>query len=321
MAQVLHTSGAGVGIIDPDTDTSIGGVIGTTDLTGDKQVEDGQSIFRPFTDVVQKWRIKDLSLQASLIATSYNSTTPVFLTPGDELVVLKATSPQTTLSFVDPSTMTVTATMTTNNHGLCQQMTMSDSSTLWLATTNTSSRAGISQIDVTTRTVTNTYNLSSVTSFSDCCLYYGGDLYVSVRIGTGVFDANPDLLLKVSITTGAVIGTCTLPNQYRVFNLLQAGGYLFTSSPNTADVYRIDPSSMTIADTYTASSADPTITTDGISVWMGNAAIRKIVGSTGSSTVLTQTGSPFWMSGDYEFSTITPRGLGGWGVGETKGEQ
>ena len=307
MAQVLHTSGAGVGIIDPDTDTSIGSVIGTTDLTGDKQVEDGQSIFRPFTDVVQKWRIKDLSLQASLTATSYSSSTPVFLTPGDELVVLKATSPQTTLSFVDPSTMTVTATMTTNNHGLCQQMTMSDSSTLWLATTNTSNRAGISEINVTTRTVTNTYNLSSVTSFSDCCLYYGGDLYVSVRVGTGSFDTNPDLLLKVSITTGAVIGTCTLPNQYRVFNLLQAGGYLFTSSPNTADVYRIDPSSMTIVDTYTASSADPTITTDGNSVWMGNAAIRKIVGSTGSSSVLTQTGSPFWMSGKYS--------LGGWVVG------
>jgi hypothetical protein len=40
---------------------------------------------------------------------------------------------------------------------------------------------------------------------------------------------------------------------------------------------------------------------------MGNAAIRKIVGSTGSSSVLTQTGSPFWMSGKYS--------LGGWVVG------
>jgi hypothetical protein len=315
VAQVLHvkvvSSSERVGLIDPQTDQTIGQPVLTTAsvVPIDRRVtDDGTFLYRPFTNVVEKWELRSLTLSATYALTGYGFLSPIAINDGDELYVSQSPG----INVIGRDTMTSIATITIQVTD-SNQWTFSDATTLWVPvrTGPSTLRSAVSVVDVASRTVTATYNMPDVgTSRARVAAYYSGNVYVGVDESTGKIH-------KVSASSGSVSATYTLPSNYNPSQIVFAGGYLFVAGLSNVNVYRIDPATMTLADTYTYSSSTatpPILTTDGTYVWISandnTQAIRKVVGSTGAVTTLTQTGRASWVSGKYGSA-----GLAGWVVG------
>jgi len=187
-------------------------------------------------------------------------------------------------------------------------------STLYLATLPAGAfpptRSALTVFDTATNTVTNTYTLNTSPSLSRHPLYLGGFVYIHDQPTT-------NRLLKVNPATGTVSATLNLTVSYNASANIAAGGYIFTCN-STGRIDRIDPTTMTIANTYTPYTAQAVITTDGTSVWASannSSTVTKIDGATGTTTNIvrpgvlsTAGGAVQWVSGNYGVSTS------GWGV-------
>lgn len=223
-----------------------------------------------------------------------------------------------TLALVDRSTFTLTNSYAIPriNYG-GSGVAWDGATTLYLATlppgASPPTRSALTVFDTATRTVTTTYTLSTALTLSRHPLFLNGSVYIHNQPTTN------HQLLRVNPATGAITGTLGYGVEYTASRTIAAGGCIFTSGYNSR-VDRIDPTSMTILNTYTVGSSSfaPAITTDGTSVWCSvstSSTVTKIDGATGTTTSIVRPGVPTsaggivqWVSGNYGVSAA------GWGI-------
>ena len=291
-------------IIDTTTD-AFTGVVELVTAAGRNGVNDSTFAYRVVGETLTRTRMSDFSQSTLSVA---GSDLTLALGAGNDLWIPRNAA--NTLGLVDRSTLTLAASYASLNISYGQTgLAWDGNQTLYLASlpagVSPATRSALTVFNTATNSIANTYTLSTSLSLARHPAYLDGYVYVHHQPTT------THQLMKVDSSTGTVVATVNTISNYGGSRTIVAGGSIFTSGLNSRNVYRIDPSMMTVTDTYVIgnSGAQPIITTDGESVWcsaLNSSTVTKIDGATGSTTTIvrpdvtsTSGGTVQWVSGNY----------------------